>query len=142
MTKSKLGISVSLLAAATWLLGYYGGYVITGLAVGYILLKEEDEWLKKMAARTIVMMLAFSVASTVINLIPTALNVIYSFVQIFNADFYIYFIDRIFNFLSTVLSVVKLVVFLGMGFIALTGKEFKIPVLDKWLDKLLSKHMA
>lgn len=135
MEKSKLGISVSLLAAAVCLLGYYGGYVITGLLVGYILLKEENEWLKKLSVTVVVVMLSFSILSTAVSLIPNVLNVGYSFIQIFNGDFYIYFIDRIFNFLSNVLSICKMAVFLLLSYFALTGKDINIPVLDKLLDK-------
>mgnify|MGYP006974627764 CR=1 FL=1 len=42
MEKTKLGISVSLMAAAVYLLGLLSGYTVTILLVGYILLKEED----------------------------------------------------------------------------------------------------
>lgn len=142
MEKSKLGISVSLLATVVCLLGYYGGYVIAGIAVGYILLKEESEWLKKTAAKVLVLMLCFSLASTVINLIPTVLNVIYSLVNIFNVSFYLYVIDRIVNFLSSVLGIVKLAVFMLLGFNCLTGKDIKIPLIDKLLDKLFEKVLA
>ena len=142
MEKTKLGIPVTLMAAVVCLLSYYGGYIIAGILVGYILLKEENEWLKKLAAKAIVVLLSFSVASTLINLIPTALNVIYSFIRIFNVDFYLYFIDQVFNFLSTVLSVLKMVVFLLMGYNALSCKDLKIPVLDDLLEKLYNKYMA
>ena len=46
MEKSKLGIPVTLLAAAAALLGLYGGYVAVIVLVGYVLLVEENEWLK------------------------------------------------------------------------------------------------
>ena len=42
MEKTKLGISVALAAAALYFLGLFGGYIITGIAVGYVLLREES----------------------------------------------------------------------------------------------------
>lgn len=141
MEKTKLGISVSLLAAAVCLLGYFGGYVITGLLVGYILLKEENEGLKKLSVKVILVMLVFSVLSTLIGLIPSLENLISSFIQIFDADFYTQFADRVFNFLYNVLSLLKTVVFLLLGYSALTGKTVKIPVLDSLVDGLLDAHM-
>ena len=47
MEKSKLGIPVTLVAAAAWLFGLYNGYLLTAILVGYVLLAEESVWLKK-----------------------------------------------------------------------------------------------
>ena len=141
MEKSKLGISVCLLAAVVCLLGFYGGYVITGLVVGYILLKEENVWLKKLSVKVVLVMLVFSLLSTLIGLLPNLENLICSFVQIFTPDFYGSFIDRVFNFLYNVLSILKTVVFLLRGYSALTEKNVTIPVLDDLVNKLLDKHM-
>ena len=141
MEKTKLGISVSLAAALCWLLGYYGGLVITGLFAGYILLKEENEWLKKSALKVVVLTLAFSVLNTVIYLLPNLLNIVSSFLEIFRVSFYLSFIDRIMNFISNVVSIIKLVVFALMTVMALGNKDTKLPLVDDLLDKLLAKHV-
>ena len=142
MEKTKLGIPVALMALIVCLLGYYGGYVVTALVIGYVFLKEDSEFLKKLALKVLVLLLAFSVASTLIYLIPNALNVVYSLIHIVAPEFYLNFIDRIFNFLSNILSFVKTLVFLALSFYALQGKEFKVPVLDEQMDKLLRKYLA
>ena len=142
MEKSKLGISVALLSAICWLLGYYGGYVAAALAIGYVLLKEENAWLKKSVLKLLVLMLTFSLASTVIYLLPTVLNLLYSFLEIFNVHFYLSFIDRIMNFISNIVSFVKLVLFMSVAILPLLGKEVKLPVVDDLLNKLLEKHAA
>lgn len=47
MSKTKLGISTTLLAALAYFAGGFSGYLLLFLVAGYVLLKEEDEWLKK-----------------------------------------------------------------------------------------------
>lgn len=144
MEKTKLGISTALLAAILWLLGYYGGYVITVIAIGYVLLAEESASLKRTAGTVLVFMLAFSLAGTALNLIPNLLSWVQSIVSIFSKYGYIEalhnnFFTRFLDFISTSLSLVKMVVFLLMGFMSLLGKKVKIPALDKVLDKCLSQ---
>ena len=42
--KTKLGVSVGILGAATYFLGLFSGYTVLALVVGYILLCEQDSW--------------------------------------------------------------------------------------------------
>ena len=137
MVKSKLGISVGLLGALCFLLGLYGGYVIAGVVVGYILLKEENVWLKKLAVKVIALMLTFSLASTIINLIPNLLDILYSFLGLFGRPLYLSFIEGFFSILSQVLSLIRTILFLAMGALALAQKTIKIP----GIDDLINKHM-
>ena len=62
MEKTKLGISVALLSALTFLSGYLGITVLVLLA-GYILIREENVYLKKTAVGTVVLYLAFAALS-------------------------------------------------------------------------------
>ena len=105
MQKTKLGISVGLMAAAAYFLGLYGGYVITVVLVGYILLKEEDLWLKKQSVRALALMILFSVLSTAINLTPNLLNLLSNTLEMINVHYYFSFLNNFFNLLSSVLSV-------------------------------------
>ena len=142
MEKTKLGLPVGLTAAVLGLLCYYGGYVASAIVVGYVLLKEENEFLKKFILKVLVLMVTFSVLNTVIYFIPNVLGVVYSLIYIVNVDLYLSFVDRIFNFLGNALSVVKIVVFLLLCFNGLKSKMFKVPVLDEQIEKLLRKHIA
>lgn len=137
MNKTKLGISVGLMAALLWLLGYYAGYTVIAIAVGYVLLVEENGWLKKQALRVVGLMLLFSLASTVINAIPSLLELWYSIRSL--ADKYTNYEDvhRVFNLLGTILSLVKTWTFVVMGVLMLLGKNFKVPVVDSIIDKLV-----
>lgn len=136
MEKTKLNLSVAMVAAAAWLLGLYGGYVITGILIGYVLLCEDSQVLKKACLRVLILMLTFSVAFTVINLLPNLLELLYSFLRIFKVNIYLNFIHEIFNLLYSVVSLIKTVVFILMGIAAALNKNFKVPVLDSLIDKI------
>ena len=143
MEKTKLGINASLMAAVVCLLCYYGGYVVTALVVGYVLLVEESAYLKRFVLKVLALLLAFSLLSTVFNLLPSMLSLVRSFIYIF--DKYAYndafgdWIYRISEFWSSVISMGKMVLFLLMGAMSFLGKELTIPGFDKLLDKYLEK---
>lgn len=147
MEKTKLGIPVTLMAAIVCLLSYYGGYIIAGILVGYVLLMEENVSLKRLAVKVMALLLTFSLLSTVIYLIPNILSLIRSLIYIFDEyayteEFYNNGFNRFIEFLSSLLSLLKTVLFLLMSGFAVSGKELKVPVLDKFLDKYLTKQEA
>lgn len=148
MEKSKLGIPVALMAAIICLLSYYGGYVIAGIVTGFVLLKEENLTLKRLAVKVITLLLAFSLINTVIYLIPNILSLVRSLIYVFDEYAYSdnYFgnggFSRFIDFLSSALSMVKMVLFLLLTVFAVMGKELKIPGLDNLLNKFLEKQAA
>ncbi len=138
MQKTKLGISAALMSALTYFLGLYGGYVIAGVLVGYILLKEEDADLKKQAVRVISLMVLFSLASTAINLIPNIFSLITSLLELVSVHFYFSFFHRVFDFLGSVLSLLRTVVFVALGLCAVFRKDVKVPVVDPLIEKYMN----
>ncbi len=133
--KTKLGISTAFLAAVTYLLGFFAGYVALVLVTGYILLCEEDAWLKKTAVKAVVVCLAFSVISALINLIPNAMSLLDDFVSIFGGSFHIVFISRIISFINTLITVAEKLIMLGLAALALKNKTVKIPKVDDFVEK-------
>lgn len=136
MEKTKLGISVALMSALMVLGGWIGGYVVAVVMAGYILLAEEDKYLKSVAVKTLILMVAFSLASVAINFIPNVINVIESLVSIFTIYFNINIIHRIFNFFDSALYVLKVVAFAMFALSAYKKKEIKFPIVDKFLTDL------
>ena len=59
MQKTKLGISVGLLGAIFFFAGFFGGYLVTILMAGYILLVEDNAWLERVTVKGVVLMLFF-----------------------------------------------------------------------------------
>ncbi len=138
MQKTKLGISVTLAMAALYFLGLYGGYVILGVFVGYILLKEEDAGLKKEAVRVLLLMLLFSLVGTAVNLVPNILSIFTNLLEIIDVHVYFTFFRRVFDVLALVLSLLKTVVFVLLGLAAVFGKSTKLPVIDPIIEKYMN----
>jgi len=137
MQKTKLGISVGLLGAIFFFAGFFGGYLVTILMAGYILLVEDNAWLKRVTVKGVVLMLFFSVLAALINFIPNIVDLIDSLLRIFKNDFYIPVISNIINFILTVLNVAEKVLFLILGFKALKQTTIVIPPLDSFVGKYM-----
>lgn len=137
MQKTKIGISVGLMGAAVYFMGLCGGAVASLMLAGYVLLVEENQWLKKCAVKSIALYLLFAVVSYVVYLIPDVFNLISSFLNIFGVDFYPSFIHRIADTLSSALSLIKILFYLGLGFKALSQGDIRVPVLDNLIEKYM-----
>lgn len=133
--KAKLGISVGLLGAATYLMALFGGYTPLLLLVGYILIVEENIWLKKAAIKSIALCMFFSLINSVIGLIPSLIYLIDDLLSIFDSSFSIPTITSIIIFLQSAVSLVKTVFLLGLGITALNQGTIKFPFIDKLIDK-------
>lgn len=137
MQKTRLGISVGLLGAAIYFMGLFSGYMVAILLTGYVLLFEENEWLKKSAVKAVALMAFFSLLTVVINLIPNLMNFIDSIVSAFGGNFYIVFIDNLVNAIVIALSIVEKVLFIGLGLKALNQGSIAVPVVDKLINKYI-----
>lgn len=135
--KTKLGISVAMVAAAAYLVGFFSGNVALLLIVGYVLLCESDEWLKKSVVKALAIGLAFSLVSAVIGFIPNAISLVDDLFSIFGGSFGIGFISRTIIFINTVLSVFEKLLMLALAILALDNKTIKLPL----IDDLIEKHM-
>ena len=137
MQKTKLGISVGMLGAGLYFMGLFSGYMVTVLLAGYVLLCEENEWLKKAAVKAITVMVLFSFVSAIINLIPNAMSFIDSIVSMFGGNFYIAFISNLINAVVTALNVIEKLLLLGLGVKALNQGTIAVPVVDGLINKYM-----
>lgn len=138
MTKTKLGVSVGFLAAATFLASFFSGYTVLTLLVGYILIAEQDMWLKQTAVKAYALTLAFSVLSAVVGLIPNFVTFVDDLLNLFGSDFYIAIVSKIITFVNTTISLCEKVLFLLLGLQALKQKTIAIGP----IDKLVNKHFS
>lgn len=138
MQKTKMGISVGLLGAMLFAAALFGGYVAVILLAGYVLLYEENMWLKRSAVKAVALLVCFSVLNAVLGLIPGLISFIDDICNVFGGSFSILFISRIINVITSALSLIKIVLFLLLGFKALGQGTIKVPV----VDDLINKHMA
>ena len=135
MEKSKLGISVGLLAAGIYLVTLFGGLVPAVLLAGYVLLFEDSEWLKKNAVKAVLIYVMFSAANTVLNLVPNAINVVDYLLSAVGGSFRISFISNLINAATLCLTVLQRLLFLGLGLKALDGGTIRFAPADKLIEK-------
>lgn len=135
MQKTKLGISVGLVGALTYFGGLFGGYLVALILFGYILLVEDNPWLRKTAVKSVVLLVAFSALSTIVGLIPELISFINSVVYIFDGHFSIEILTKIINVITSAISIIKTIVFIVLGIKAFSQGTLNIPVVDNVTNK-------
>lgn len=138
MQKTRLGISVGMLGAAVYLTGLFSGYLVTILIAGYVLLFEENGWLKRSVVKAVSLMVFFSFITVLINLIPDAMNCISYIASMFGGNFHIGFVSNLVSAVTSVIDIIEKVFFLALGVKALNQGTIAVPV----VDKLISKYMG
>lgn len=133
--KTKLGISVAMLTAIIYCFGLFGGYVALALLIGYILLNETEDSLKKAAVKTVFICIAFDLLNAVIGLIPNGITILNNLFSMFGGSFYIRFLSYGVAFVTSILTVIEKLIFLILAFMAFSGKECRIPGLDDFIEK-------
>lgn len=137
MQKTRLGITVGLMGAALYFSGLFGGYVITIILAGYVLLCEENAWLKKAAVKTVAIMMGFSLLGSLIYLIPNAIGVIDSILNVFGGNFYLTFVSNIIDVLDKVLGLAEKLLLIILGLKAFNQGNISVPVIDKLINKYM-----
>lgn len=135
MQKTKLGISVGLMGALAYFGSLFGGYIVALLIFGYILLVEENPWLRKTAVKTLVLLVTFSIISYTIGLIPDFITFINTIFNVFKEHFSIPVVTSIISVITTALSIIKTILFLMLGVKALGQATLNIPVVDDIANK-------
>ncbi len=135
MQKTKLGISVGLMGAIAYFAGLFSGYLVAVLIFGYIMLVEDNPWLRKTAVKSIVLLVTFSALSAVIGLIPDFISFVNTIFNVFGSYFSLSVVTNILAVITSALSILKTVVFLVLGLKALNQGTLTIPVVDNMTNK-------
>ena len=137
MEKTKLGISVGLFGALVFAAALFGGYMSSIIILGYVLLFEANEWLKKSAVKAVATLVAFSFVTAVIGLVPDAINWVANVINTFGGSVRFEFINDVFSDIKGVISILKDLVFLGLIYKALNQGTIKLPVVDDLINKYM-----
>jgi len=137
MQKTRLGISIGLLGAAVYLAALLGGYIPLILLAGYVLLFEENPWLKRSAVKAAVIVFSFALLTAIIGFIPDIISFFNNLFIVFHGKFSIPVVTNIVNFINTVLAITQKVILIALALKALTQGWLHI----KFFDKLIGKHM-
>ena len=135
MQKSKLGISIGALGAITYFAALFGGYLPVLVLAGYILLREENAWLRRSAVKAVAILALFSVCLALLNLIPEALGVIKDFLNLFNGKLDYGKLGQIISLLTGIVGIFEKVLFLGLGIKALKQSVINVPVIDSMVNR-------
>jgi len=145
MQKTKLGLTVGALGAITFLAVLTESFLVVAVIAGYVLMCEENPWLKKMAVKAVGIVLAFTFMAAVIGLLPQVFNLIVELVQVFDSSFMpedglydiMAFLQRLVTFLRTVLNFTEVLIVVLLAVKAFNQATLRIPV----IDSLISKYM-
>jgi len=133
MVKTKLGVSVGLLAAGVYFVGLIAMTPLL-LVAGYVIVTEEDVWLRKAAIRAIVIVVVFAVLSTFLGLLNNSTSLIINIAQLFRQTANMTDVNRVIGILQTILNICERVILLIMGFAALRQQKVSFAPVDNLMD--------
>ncbi len=134
MEKTRIGISVSLLAAGIYFLAMINTTALV-LAAGYVLLFESNEWLKKSALKAVVVTIAFALIAMIVPLGSSILGVFGGIGALFGGSGYLSWPMGLSAILTGVVSVAQIVVLGLLGLRALRQNELKLSKIDALIDR-------
>jgi len=137
--KTKLGISVELFGAALYFIGLISIIPLV-LMAGYVLLYENDEWLKKTAVKAVGIVVIFAVLSAAIGLLGNTAGLLTDLISLVSFSKLIIsfsWLSRILSICRTVLSLAQSLLLLLLGLSALKQKDVKLGS----VDNVITKHM-
>ena len=137
--RSRLGLSVGMVAAGVYFIALFGGYLALSLFVGYILLIEPNPWLRKTAVKAFVVCLAFSLISTVFGFIPTAFGMLMDALLIFDVNVSALYVVN--NLTSIIHSIIDLVRTDCRDIDKLMDEMYQSTIPLGPIDNLIHKHM-
>lgn len=137
MQRTKLGIGVGLFGAIIYLTGLLGGLLIPVIIAGYVLIMEDNEWLKKTAVKTVAIILTFSFIIAAFNLIPDTIGTIHNVAAIFGGRLSIAVVSNIVSAIVSILNLLEKIFLLALGYKALNQGNISVPIVDKLLDKYM-----
>ena len=82
MQRTKIGISAGCLGAVIYLAGVTGGLLLAAILIGYVLLAEENLWLRRCAVKAGALLFIFSMCILAVGLIPDVIKCIEAFLAV------------------------------------------------------------
>ncbi len=140
MLKTKLGISIALVGAAMYFLGAVC-FIPAALLAGYVLIAEQNEWVRKQAAKMIGIVVFFGILSIFVSWFDDIASILNMIVHWFEKDAKKLSIPAdLTDFCQYVITFVKEILLIVMGFMALKMKGIGFGVIDKLLDKFMGSQ--
>ncbi|MCL1844021.1 MAG: hypothetical protein FWF79_09425 [Defluviitaleaceae bacterium] len=128
MEKTKLGISISLLGGGMYFIGLIGGLVPLLIVAGYVMIVEENQWLRRVAVKAVAVVLMFGVLSQVVSLFSDSSSFLGNLVHLFDGTINLLTYNRIITLVNVAISFLRTVILLILGFKALKMSDLGVPV--------------
>lgn len=139
MQKSNLGISIGMLGALVYFSGLLGS-VTLAIVAGYILLKEENVWLRRAALKAVLIVVLFSILPIGVTAINQILAIPAAFIQMFMQESY--FSLSIPTVVSTTINNICIVA-QDLFLLACSIKAFNQKFVNiSFVDNLVSEHIG
>jgi len=134
MEKTKLGISVGLLGAILYFTGMFN-FIVLILLVGYVLIFETNEWLRKSALKAVMVVIVFSIVSTLIGISNNILSILNTPLSLIRIPFRLSWPFGIDSILLNILSIAEKLLLLLLGFKAFSQGSLSLGPIDNIIDK-------
>ncbi|MEN2775466.1 hypothetical protein ABCY62_10560 [Acetivibrio clariflavus] len=134
MEKTKLGISVGLLGAALYFSGLINFLVLIMLA-GYVLIFENNAWLRKSAVKAAAIVIAFSIVSILIGISNNIFDILNIFLSWFRISFRLSWPLSIDSIVLKALDIIQKLVLFVLGLKAFSQGSMELGPIDNIIDK-------
>ena len=138
MQKTRLGIGVGLFGAALYLMAFLNGSVVAILLAGYVLLFEQNEWLRKTAVKAVSLMVVFGLLISVVGFMTDFTGLAVDFVGMFGLNLSIPFVNSFVALIDDLIRLFEKVLFILLGLTALGQSSLPIPVVDDLIRKYMN----
>jgi uncharacterized membrane protein len=135
MQKSRLGLPAAVVAVLMYLSGLFGGFIPALLVGGYILLCEEENFIRRAAVKTLLVLFVCALVNFLIYLIPDVVGIVQSLLAIFKVHFSTAFLDNASSALSGVMDLIKTIFLIVLAVMACFGKSIDLKPVNKLSDK-------
>lgn len=140
MLKTKMGVSIALVGAAMYFLGAVA-FTPAVLLAGAMLIMEDNQWVKRQAAKMIGVVIVFSLLGIAVGWIDDVVSILNTIVHWFSKDAkYLSVPGNLDSLLRTIIGAAEEVFLIVMGFMALKMKEVRFGVIDKLLERFMNNN--
>ena len=138
MQKTRFGLSVGLAGAILYFLGLFGGFFSVVLAAGYLLVTEDNIWLKRTAAKAIGTTILFAFISAVVGYFVSGLDGIKTLLLLAGIDnigIITTVVSMVNGFILGSVNILKFVIFLILAIKAFGQRTMFVPLVDNFINK-------
>lgn len=140
MQKTRLGISVNLLAALIYFAALVSGdFVVLIVLTGYVLLMESDLWLRRAAVKATVLYVGIGLLISAVYLIPNFVNWLDTLLKVFEQSISYNKLNDIIAVIVSGLSFIRKVLMIGLGLKMLKHTDMAVAKVDKIVDDHIIK---